>query len=485
MKFGFIDDSTESDEDEYNSSNDNDTNQHVGSLLQNTPEFKPKLSRLSSRKLHHDPGNQKHTLEMQAKRENNLKEHQKKLEQFQARNNERKMKYQKFSNLESQVTNRFESFTKDLRYLCERIVVDVDRQEKLQQEIQTKKLEKERQEKAELAKKAREKAEREALLKQKELESQAAAQAEEQRKIELAEETKQKELAKLEEIERERATISEKGKVSTLVNEFICVQGEQERQFYLKKIQDIKAFKKGFKFTDDLLLLKMRINRTAGQLTHDKNSLIKLIKQFHQIFDHSQKELLYYITAKKIVKQSELEVSARLESAFPLALMCVYLINKFEGFKDFLLARIYYKNPYLIPRVNTNEFPGIKKNETEIQYMERMVGISSLYFGILQTDLIENKVGMEYAWKWVARFCNIPPSPITAMLLRNFFEVAGRGFLTKFGSQGEKIIHYVKDLVIPNCPPNGKASTTRLEIFLDETFGKDRSIPYCKGRDFK
>ena len=263
-------------------------------------------------------------------------------------------------------------------------------------------------------------------------------------------------------------------------------EAESESFPYLNKIRKIKEVKKDTKITNELLKLKMKINRTVGQLTADRDSLILLIKQFHEIFEHPQRELLYYITCKKIVKQCEREVAVRKESVFPLALLCVYVSNKFEGFSGYLIGRILQKNEFLIPRLSTgNPRKNHKKDETDIQFMERMVGISTLYFAIMQVDLIKNNLGIAPGFLWLQRMCLLQPIQISPLLLHNFFEIAGHKLIEVYGNQALNTIQSIVDKVIPNCSADAVASTTRLSLLLEETVLKTGTFPKYNGSNLK
>lgn len=152
---------------------------------------------------------------------------------------------------------------------------------------------------------------------------------------------------------------------------------------------------------------KMLINRSVGQLTRSVNQLVPLVKKFVELFTAAQSrsqeeyELVMYLAAKKIVKQAEMEVSVKQDSAFPLGILSVNISTKHPAFQEVLLGRMMKKCPYIVPmypRKQPNESLkeyqkrlgyNVKKEpvETEIQYGERMCGIISLYAAIVQTDL--------------------------------------------------------------------------------------------------
>lgn len=73
---------------------------------------------------------------------------------------------------------------------------------------------------------------------------------------------------------------------------------------------------------------------------------------------------------------------------------------------------------------------GYLEGETTDQYYERMVGYLSLYSAIMQTDLrafgIQNPIGIEKAWTWLAKTVNSKTRRITATLLITFLEICGR-----------------------------------------------------------
>ena len=151
---------------------------------------------------------------------------------------------------------------------------------------------------------------------------------------------------------------------------------------------------------------KMLINRSVGQLTRSMKQLVPLVKKLAEIFSNAKAkstelyELLMYLAAKKIVKQSEMEVSVKQDSAFPLAILAVHLSSKHPAFQEVLFGRMIKKCPYIVPmypRKQPNESLkeyqkrlgyNVKNDpiETDIQYGERMCGIISLYSAMIQTD---------------------------------------------------------------------------------------------------
>lgn len=127
---------------------------------------------------------------------------------------------------------------------------------------------------------------------------------------------------------------------------------------------------------------------------------------------------------------------------------------------------------------------GFKKNETEIQYGERMCGIVALYAAVVQTDasnpyliIVPNSYGIQHGWSWMARILNMKPRKLTPLLILTFLEIAGNRLLQQYGEQGKKLVHLIIEKSIPMMPASSVASTTKLKLFLEDTVFKQGTIP--------
>jgi hypothetical protein len=72
------------------------------------------------------------------------------------------------------------------------------------------------------------------------------------------------------------------------------------------------------------------------------------------------------------------------------------------------------------------------------------------------------------------------PKKITPLLLVSFLEIAGHAIIDTYGDQGRKIISIIIDHVIPSVPSTAVASTTKLKLYLEETFMKTKRFPPFK-----
>ncbi|KAJ3277134.1 hypothetical protein HDV01_000186 [Terramyces sp. JEL0728] len=149
---------------------------------------------------------------------------------------------------------------------------------------------------------------------------------------------------------------------------------------------------KSAEISNELMKCKMKINRTVGQLTKSQSQVVRLAKLLNDVFNGAKEISVEYSQ----VKQAETEVSVKNDTAYPLAILCVHLGTKHPEFWQVLLGRFMKKCIFIVPcyLVKPKEEPlktyqerlGFKKNETEIQYGERMCGIVALYAAIVQTD---------------------------------------------------------------------------------------------------
>jgi hypothetical protein len=85
----------------------------------------------------------------------------------------------------------------------------------------------------------------------------------------------------------------------------------------------------------------------------------------------------------------------------------------------------------------------------------------------------------------MARLLNIKPRKVTPLFLLAFLEIAGHSLVSKYGEQGAKLIHYIIEIIIPAIPKTAIASTTKLQLFLDETIIKTGSFPIPSGRNLE
>ncbi|KAJ3260315.1 hypothetical protein HK103_000950 [Boothiomyces macroporosus] len=281
-------------------------------------------------------------------------------------------------------------------------------------------------------------------------------------------------------------------------DKIVSKQAWEEASTYLEIVNKIKTELKpkmlqNVEVSNELMKCKMKINRTVGQLTRSQSQLIRLAKSLNEIFNGAKEkslefhQVVMYLAAKKIIKQAETEVSVKNDTAYPLAILCVHLGTKHPEFWHVLLGRFMKKCIFIIPCYLVKpkaeslqvyqERLGFKKNETEIQYGERMCGIVALYAAVVQTDAIPNSYGIQHGWSWMARILNMKPRKLTPLLILTFLEIAGNKLLQQYGEQGKKLVHLIIEKSIPMMPASSVASTTKLKLFLEDTVFKQGTIP--------
>ncbi|KAI8922579.1 GLE1-like protein-domain-containing protein [Powellomyces hirtus] len=254
-------------------------------------------------------------------------------------------------------------------------------------------------------------------------------------------------------------------------------------------------------FSQMVFTAKMTFTRKMGQVMNSEKKIIEIARELNQTLKGAQAQgpecyaLCMDSLAKKIVKQAESEVAVKMDAAFPIATLCIILYNAHEEFLDILLGRLAKRCPYIITtsfqkRAGEQDTAfrarlGYRKIddawESAIQYGERMAGILTVYAAITQTTSIPHKHGVDQAWLWLTRTLNVKPRRIVSLLVLRFIEVAGHELLKAFPKQMEKLLVLLREVFIPMIPPEAVASTTRLQLFLDDVF-KTGKIPAPDGK---
>ena len=165
---------------------------------------------------------------------------------------------------------------------------------------------------------------------------------------------------------------------------------------------------------------------------------------------------------------------------------------------DLIVANFYKKCPYLVPYYIPQE-PGQTSQDYAIvcgyevnskgeiedreRFLKKLSGITKLYASYIQAPIpphltraaanMPHPHGIENGWKLFVRLLNIEPRPsITAQVIFDLLSVAGHALMKAYGRQFRKLLHglcveYVP-LIERVTPPEGRAYTTRLKLFLEE-----------------
>lgn len=248
---------------------------------------------------------------------------------------------------------------------------------------------------------------------------------------------------------------------------------------------------------------KRVITPKIGQLTNKKQTIIRITREVDTILQkskHVSQQAYFWLlnhTAKATVKQAEAEVTVKPESSFPLARVCISLMNHHPDFKLILLARMYKNCPFILPiylqkspQQSTDEYlkwigyikPDGESWESEAAYVERMNGIVALYAALLQTTP-DNPLSFSGAWIWLARQCNAQPRMETASLINTFLEIIGNELLVRYGQQAIKLIKFIKYDYLARVPTTNVSAATRLDNYLDRCM-KNGRVEQVQGRDW-
>ncbi|XP_022106072.1 nucleoporin GLE1-like [Acanthaster planci] len=212
------------------------------------------------------------------------------------------------------------------------------------------------------------------------------------------------------------------------------------------------------------------------------------------------------LLAKKIVKQSDEQVSSNYESAFPFAAIAVTLWCEFPDVGELMLAHFYLKCPFLVPyhitksqdQSNEDYYKSLGYNyesdgvvEKQDKYLRRMSGFMRLYAAIMITQPMPgtkkvHPYGIDHAWKWLARLLNVEPQPdITATMLFDFLEVCGNALTAAYSRQFFKLIRVLYKNYFPKIvavtPKGSGGPVVRLQTFLERVI-KEQQIQPPKGK---
>lgn len=238
---------------------------------------------------------------------------------------------------------------------------------------------------------------------------------------------------------------------------------------------------------------------TSAQ-TSDISDILNEPKSLHGDQSPAYIWLLNHLS-KCLLRQAEAEVSAKVTTAFPLARLVVSLVvSDHPRLADILMGRLVKKACWIVPFYprkaeesddQYNRRIGRKsKDETTVQYNDRIGGIAAFYFAILQTrltsanlvlpqqvlddDLI-NRLPTQFrfsqSWTWLSHALR-PPLPTLStipQLLATFFEILGEPYKQAYGKQAVKVLQLIKSRIEDEntWAKNSEANITRIKLLLD------------------
>ncbi|TIA90315.1 hypothetical protein E3P99_01658 [Wallemia hederae] len=207
--------------------------------------------------------------------------------------------------------------------------------------------------------------------------------------------------------------------------------------------------------------------------------------------------------SKCLLRQAEAEVSAKITTAFPLARLVVSLVvSEHPRLADILMGRLVKKACWIVPYYplrgeGESEEQWMRrigrknKDETTVQYNDRMGGTAAFYFAILQTRLtstnlvLPQQVGdddiisrlpaqfrFSQSWTWLSHALR-PPMPTLStipQLLATFFEMLGEPYRLAYGKQAVKVLQLIKSRIDDEnaWAKNSEANMTRIKLLLDK-----------------
>ena len=123
--------------------------------------------------------------------------------------------------------------------------------------------------------------------------------------------------------------------------------------------------------------------------------------------------------------------------------------------------------------------------EKQDKFLKRMSGLMHLYAAIVTSPApqgagVPHPHGLQHAWLWLARVINYEPRPdITATLIYDLLQVAGRALLQAYGQQFVKLVQLLITDYLPKIRAAGGAGgpVARLEAFLSKILQKSNIDP--------
>ncbi|RXK40926.1 hypothetical protein M231_01774 [Tremella mesenterica] len=267
-----------------------------------------------------------------------------------------------------------------------------------------------------------------------------------------------------------------------------------------------------------LFKIAAKMRRFVGQVTNKKSVIVRVTGDIHKILceqlgreTSAANPAIYktdlpvaylYMTsrlAKCLIEQAEAEVSVKADAAFPVAWVVLgLLVRGHASFGPILFSRLAKKCPWVVPhlpRPDSSDPAAIRKaagfdvNETTSSFVERMTGICTFYFAILQTsltplistlpipptpqqllDLVIPEFRLPRAWTWLRSILQprtIQHHPVSS-LIAAWLRVCGAEVMRTYGpAQTGKLLNLVGDKA-SLLGAESTASRERVHMLLDE-----------------
>ncbi|KAG0677898.1 hypothetical protein C6P42_000692 [Pichia californica] len=411
-------------------------------------------------------------------------------------------------NLENYYVSRFSDTREKRNNIVKMLIKQEEERINREEEERRRKIEEERLRQEEAKRKAREEAER---LRQEELKR----REEEKKRLEEQEKAKQEAIRKQEELrlqkEKEDAlaasAIAKAKKEEELKREQeeqdkIIIKPKEIESLYLKYTQVIKNIEstvlEPMNQNKDLKKLcgmhRRKINPKFGQLTNSQSQLTRITKEINELVLQTKGNGLVYkwilnFISDAIISQAETEVSVKPNSSIQLAKLTLNLLILFDELNYYLLAKFYTSCPYLMgyscsqdteegrTRLGWKRDEDNGKWENEVQYNERLSGISTLYSVITKLKLNSSYIGynpsstkhplpISHSWIFLSRILDVPENQITEThytIVGAWWDACAFEFLQAYGIQSRKLL---KVVVNEWSSLGGKSSAGKVRLKL-------------------
>jgi len=308
----------------------------------------------------------------------------------------------------------------------------------------------------------------------------------------------------------------------------LWIQAKADYDLWHAKIQDIKTnvlpqVSANADWRKQCFMAKRQITPKIGQLTNSRGEIVRITLSIADVLYQAKGANAAIYTwilnhlSKCLIRQAEQEVAAKVNTAFPLARVVVWLIlSGHVELGDVLMARLVKKCCYVVgywPSKSAEQSDAEYRKqlgrpsaeETTQIYNSRMGGIFALYCAILQTvptapptpsgqdaplkvELMSPHFRTDRLWTWQARALTKPMNdhPLTPTLFAALLEVAGRRVQAYYGKQMVKVWRlllnegirnrqagFVSKYIGPGVDPTAedggaKAASARLLLLLEE-----------------
>ncbi|KNE94545.1 hypothetical protein PSTG_12095 [Puccinia striiformis f. sp. tritici PST-78] len=321
--------------------------------------------------------------------------------------------------------------------------------------------------------------ERQEVLKQQQLEERRLKEAETQRRLEQEER---------DQVERRKKEAEELKISEAQASNIKTVRHDYEKWY--STIQQIKTtvlptVSSNESFKTLCRQAKRRITPKVGQLTNGSRQIEKVILEvggvLHETRKHDENVYLWACNhlSKSVIRQAETEVTAKLSTVYPLGRLVVGLMMiGYPELGTILMGRLVKKcyfvaayRPILTEGQSESDYrkqlgyqpENSSREESRVQYNNRMAGLVALFAAIKQTDpsdvvpslkgipqqeqinRIPPELRLDSSWKWLANTLKAPVISLTATprVLASFLEVAGQRLYEVYGIQFIKLIKVI------------------------------------------